>query len=101
MAKNLVWSNPTTTTDGTVYDPATQQAGISVVLDGAAAVSVPSLGASNFDLSTLAAYQALKSGNHTVAIDVVTKAGVHSALTAATTFPVGDTPSAPTGLSIK
>lgn len=104
QAKTLAWSNPAQNTDGTAYDPATSQAGISIVLDGAPALSVPSGGAAFVDLTTIAAFQALKPGNHTVAIDVVTKTGVHSALTAALTFPIDAVPSipnAPTGLNIK
>ncbi len=99
--KTLSWTNPAQMTDGTAYDAAANQAGISIVLDGAPAISVPTGGASTADLTSIAAFQSLKAGNHTVAIDVVTKTGVHSALTAALTFLVDGVPDAPTGLTIK
>lgn len=97
----IAWSNPAQNTDGTPFDPATQQAGITFVLDGAPAVSVASGAGNSLDVSAVAAFQGLKSGNHTLQIDVVTVAGVHSALSGAATFLIDAVPNAPTGLTIK
>lgn len=104
QAKTLSWTNPAQNVDGTTFDPATDQVGISIVLDGAAAFPVASGSASSIDLTSIAAFKALKPGSHTVAIDVVNKAGVHSALTAAATFLIDAAPAvpnAPTGLTIQ
>lgn len=97
---NLSWTNPTTNVDGSPYDAATDSAGIDIVIDGLPAVSVPVGGVTTFDLSTLAEFPALKSGAHTVAIEIVPKIGVASALSAAATFSVGSAPAVATNLAV-
>lgn len=100
MSKVLSWVNPVKNTDDTAYDAASQQAGIDIVIDGAPAVSVPVGAATEFDLTSLAGFGALKSGAHTVAIDVVTKTGVHSDLSGAASFSLEGKPLAPTNLAV-
>lgn len=96
----ISWANPTTNTDGTPYNAATDNAGYELVLDGAPAVSIPVSYGTSFDLSTLAAFTALKSGSHTAALAVVNKQGVVSDFSAQATFLLAGTPSAPTAVAV-
>lgn len=96
----LNWVQPTVNTDGTSYDAATEQAGIEIVIDGSSSVAVPTAAANTFDLTGLAVWPTLKAGAHSVAIDVVTKGGTHSALSNVATFSIVGTPLAPTGLVV-
>jgi len=94
------WTNPTANTDGTAFDP-TDFAAVEISLDGSPAVDVPASSEINsFDLSTLAAWSTLKSGNHTVAIAITNKEGNTSDFTSPVTFPVLAVPMAPTNLSV-
>lgn len=95
--KNLNWTNPTTYTDGTPYAQ-TDNAGYTLQLDATPAVSIPLAWGTGFDLTTLASYKALKSGTHTVAIAVVSKAGFTSDFSAPATFQVAVAPSPATNL---
>lgn len=95
----LSWDNPTVNIDGTTFDPTTQ-AGINIVLDSEAAVSVPLASGTSFDMASLAAYEALKSGAHTVGIELVTVGGTTSALSNVASFSIVATPMAPTSLKI-
>lgn len=96
----ISWVNPTTNTDGTPFAATTDTAGYEIAIDGAAAVSMPIGYATTFDLSTLAVWPTLKSGNHTVSIAITTKEGETSAPSNVVTFPVLGTPQAPTNLAI-
>ena len=96
----LSWTNPTQNTDGTPFEAA-DFAGIEIELDGAPAVSVPqSSEVSSFDLSTLAAWNTLKSGPHTVTLASTNKEGNTSDFASPVTFPVLAVPMAPTALSV-
>lgn len=95
--KNLNWTNPTTYTDGTPYGQA-DNAGYTLQLDTTPAVSIPIGWGTGFDLTTLASYKALTSGPHTVAIAVVSKAGIASDFSTPATFQVSGKPSTPTNL---
>lgn len=98
----LSWVNPSTNTDGSAFSAATDLAGIQIEFDAAPVVSVPvSFNANTFDLTTLAAYNSLKSGDHTVAISVVNTAGSPSALSPSDTFSIAVVPNAPSGLAIR
>jgi hypothetical protein len=99
--KTASWTNPTQGIDPTgatvAWDPTADLAGIEIQLDGAAAVSVPvALGATSFDLTSLAAYKALASGQHTFDIAVVTKEGAVSPFSSTVTFLRAVVPLAPT-----
>ncbi len=96
----ISWVNPTTNTDGTAYDGATQNAGYTLQLDGVGQVSIPLAYGTSFDMNTLAAFKALKSGYHTAALQVVTKQGVASDFSGAVTFSVAATPLAPSNLAV-
>lgn len=95
----LSWVNPTLNTDGTAYAQ-TSNAGYELSLDGTAAVAVPLAWATSFDMSTLAAFDALKSGTHTVTLANVTTAGIVGVASAPLSFSIAATPDAPTGLAI-
>ena len=102
MTKGIVsWANPVFNTDGSAFDPTTI-GGYELSFDGAAAVSIlPAAGEStSFDMNSLAAYTALKGGNHTVAVDVVTKTGEKSAFSAAAPFHIPLVPLAPTAVVV-
>lgn len=98
--KVLSWTNPTQYTDGSPYDASTANAGYVIALDGLGAVAIPLAFGTSFDLSTLAAYQALKRGSHTVALAVVTKEGMQSDFSSATTFQIAVPAMAPTSLKM-
>ncbi len=97
---NLHWTNPTTYTDGSPFDATTKTAGYTIQLDGTGAVSIPLAFGTSFDLATLAAYQALKRGSHTVALSIVDKDGGVSDYSTAATFQVNVAPSAPSAVSV-
>lgn len=97
------WVNPTQAKDanGAVvpWDPTTDFGGIQLVLDGTPAVSVPAQAAiTTFDLTSLAAYQALPVGSHTLGLAVTTKEGVSSAFSPPVTFLRAVVPLAPTAV---
>lgn len=96
----LTWTNPTTNTDGTAYDAATENAGYTIQIDGTGAVSIPLAYGTTFDLSLLDAFTSLKSGAHSLALQVTNKQGVSSAFSASATFPVVGTPLAPTAVVV-
>lgn len=102
--KTVSWVNPTQGTDqngNTVAWAATDFAGIEIQLDSEAAVSVPMTAeATSFDLTTLAAYQALPSGTHTLGLAVVTQEGAVSAFGQSNTFSTGVVPLAPTAVVV-
>lgn len=58
----LTWTNPTTNTDSSPYDVAAENAGYTVQLDGAGAVSIPLAAGTSFDLATVAEFASLPSG---------------------------------------
>lgn len=97
----LSWTNPSTYTDGTAM-PVTDLAGIEIQFDNIGVVSVPGAVGQNagFDLNTVASYQALTHGPHTLGLAVVSKGGVASAFSSATTFQVEGTPMAPTAVAV-
>ncbi len=76
----LTWVNPTVNTDGSAYDQATQGAGYELAFDASdeAQVVLPFAFGSSFDMADLAAYTALKSGDHAAKLRVVTKEGEKS-----------------------
>lgn len=76
----LTWVNPTAREDGTAYDQ-TQNAGYEIQLDGAGAVSVPLAWGTSIDLATVAPFQALPSGVHTLGLAVVDTGGLVSSFT--------------------
>ena len=103
--KTVSWVNSTQGTDqngNTVpWDATTDLAAISIEIDSEPVVSVPvSLGATSFDLTTLASYQALASGAHILALAVVTKEGAVSAFAAPDSFSTGVVPLAPTAVVV-
>lgn len=93
----LTWVNPTTREDGTPYAQG-DNAGYEIQIDGQGAVGIPVAWGTSFDLPTLQAYQALKSGTHTLALDAVSKEGLKSNFSAATSFLIAIRPSPPTNL---
>lgn len=96
----LSWVNPTTNTDGSAFADTTDTAGYEIAIDGAAAVSIPIGFATSFDMSTLAVWPTLKTGNHTATLAVATKEGVTGLPSNPVTFPVFGVPTAPTGLAV-
>jgi hypothetical protein len=94
----MTWDNPTTNTDGTVL-PQTDIAGYQIGVDSAPAVSVPIGFATSFDLTTLAGFSGLKSGQHTASLAVVNKEGTVG-VAATTTFPVLAVPATVTNLAV-
>jgi hypothetical protein len=101
----LSWLNPTSRSDGTVYDALTETAGYQISLDAVPAVDVPTGFATSFDLKTLAAYPSLQVGvPHTITLAIVDKGGLVSAPSAPVTFsipaPVVAPPNPPTNLSV-
>lgn len=100
MADTLKWANPTTYIDGTTYGQA-NNAGYQVSLDSKTPVALPGITwGTQFDLAQLPEYVALKQGNHTIALQCVSKGGIASQLSAVLTFPREVAPSAPTGLAL-
>jgi|ERR1700742_2248442 len=103
--KTISWTNPTTGTDVTgatvPFDATADLGGIEIQLDGVGAVSVPvSLGATSFDLTTLAAYTALTVGSHTVGLAVVSKEGAASDFAPPLTFLAAVKPAVPTAVAL-
>ena len=96
--KTLSWNNPTTNTDGTPYNAATDNGGYTILVDGKQTLSGPLSFGTSFDLRTLAAFEALPAGSHTLQLEVVTKTGVASAPSAAITFLAVAIPNAPDSL---
>jgi hypothetical protein len=97
--KTLTWTNPTQYTDGSAY-PQSDNVGYTIKFDGVGAVAIPLAYGTTFDLSSLAAYQALKRGSHTVALAAVSKAGIESAFSTPATFQIEVAPVAPSNLSV-
>lgn len=96
----LTWTNPTARVDGSAYTQA-QNAGYQLAFDGAAAaVSIPLAWGTTFDMATLAAYQALTPGSHSVTLAVVDTNGEASAPSGAVTFSLIAAPNPPTGLKV-
>lgn len=95
--RTLTWTNPTTRVDGTPYAQA-DNAGYEIQLDGEGAVSIPLAWGTSFDLTTLSAYQDLRSGNHTIALAAVSKEGLKSAYSSPSTFQIAMAPRSPTNL---
>lgn len=93
------WTNPTVDTDGNPYGQ-NDNAGYTLAIDGAPGVSVPLAYGTSFDLGSLAAVQALKSGPHNVSLALVSKAGVTGVFSSPATFPVLATPAAPANLAV-
>jgi hypothetical protein len=103
--RKISWNNPTEGIDASgntvAWNASTDLAGIEIELDGTPEVSVPvSLGANNFDLTTLASYKALAVGQHTIAMAVVTKEGAVSPFTSAVTFLSAVVPLVPTNIVV-
>jgi hypothetical protein len=96
----LSWVNPVTRADGTAYNQ-TQNAGYEIQFDGTPAVSIPLSYGTSFDMTTLAAYNALIPGTHTVGIAVVDTGGLVSSF-ATTSFPAfsKSLPLAPTSAAV-
>lgn len=100
MSKStLTWQNPATYTDGSAYVQA-DNAGYTLKIDGDPSVSIPLAWGTSFDLATLAAYQALKRGTHSVSLAAVSKEGLASDFSTPVTFPVAVAPVAPTHLAL-
>jgi len=102
--RTISWTNPTTRTDGTPYDVATQNAGYELALANPAGsalvpfISIPLAFGTSFDLSSAAAYQALPSGSYEFALAVTSKEGLTSAYSERAPFQIAVAPVAPTGL---
>lgn len=97
--KHVNWVNPTTYTDGSAYDQS-DNAGYTLQLDGVGAVSIPLAWGTSFDLTSLGQYKDLKRGDHTVAVAVVSKAGVQSDFSVPATFSIEVPPMAPTSVVV-
>lgn len=95
----LKWQNPTTYVDGSPYGQA-DNAGYQINLDASPAVSIPLAWGTQFDLSTLAAYAALKKGSHSLTLQAISKGGVASAPSSAATFSVDLAPAPPTAVAL-
>ncbi len=96
----LTWTNPTQNTDGSAM-PASEFAGYQLSFDGNPAVSIPLTSESTtFDMGSLAAYEALKSGTHAVTIAVVSDQGIVGVASNAASFSVAPIPGAPTGAAV-
>ncbi len=95
----LKWQNPTTYVDGSVYGQ-TDNAGYQLNIDAAPAVSIPLAWGTQFDLTTLAAFTALKKGAHSLTLQAISKGGIASAPSSAVTFSVEIAPAAPTAVVV-
>ncbi len=95
----LTWVNPTLNTDGSALTQA-ENAGYQINIDGAGAVAIPLAWGTSFDMTSLAAYQALKSGSHSVTLALVTTAGVVGLPSNAATFQIDAIPQAATNLAV-
>lgn len=103
--KTATWVNPTQATDQSgatvAWSAATDLAGIQLSFDGQPAVSFPvSLGATQADLTKIAPYTSLPAGNHTLAIELVTKEGAVSPFSNTVSFSIALVPFAPTNLVV-
>jgi hypothetical protein len=103
--KNVSWANPTQATDQTgatvAWSAATDLAGIEIQFDSVPAVSVPvAFSTASFDLTSLAAYKALATGSHSLALAVTTKEGASSSFSGAVSFLIEVTPLAPTAVVV-
>ena len=104
--KTATWTNPTTATtpEGAqvAFDPATEEAGIQLEIDGKPVISAPSQGPiTSIDLTTVDAYKALPAGEHTLQVAAVAKDGEVGAYSAAVSFlRTGNAPAAPTNLAL-
>ena len=108
--RNFSWTNPTQNTDGTAFDPATEQHEARLYCDIDAAAFVPeSPGVPQTLTPTAVAPGAatalvanLQVGNHTCYATVVSVYGYESALSGGATFVVTPTvpPQAPQGLTV-
>jgi hypothetical protein len=98
-AHTLSWVNPTTNTDGSPFAQS-DSAGYELAFDGTPAVSIPLTYGTSFDMSTLAAYEALSTGTHTVTLAIVNTGGNASAPSNAASFSIVATPNAPTQLAV-
>lgn len=97
----ISWVNPTQNTDGSAL-AATGIAGYELSIDGAPAVGLPlTAEATSFDMSTLASFDALKSGAHSVTLAVVSTAGAVGAPSTAASFSLNPVPGQPTGVAVK
>lgn len=96
----LSWINPTLNTDGSAMAQP-DFAGYELSLDGAPSVSVPLQFGVTFDMATLAAYQALKTGAHTATLAVVNTAGNVGAPSTAASFQLSPTPGIISNLAVK
>lgn len=95
----MTWTNPTTDTDGNPYGQ-NDNAGYTIAVDGTPGVSVPLAFGTSFDIGSLAGVQALKSGQHSVALALVSKQGVTGVFSNPATFPIFATPAAPANLQV-
>jgi hypothetical protein len=86
-------------TDGTPFTGQTDTTGYQIAIDATPAVSIPIGYATTFDMSTLAVWPTLKTGQHSVQLAVVTKEGV-TGLFGTATFPILGVPVAPTALVV-
>lgn len=94
----VTWKNPTTYIDGSAYGQA-DNAGYQLSFDAQPVVSVPLAWGTSFDLTSLAAYKALKKGAHTLTFQAVSKGGVAS-VPATAPFQIEIAPSAVTDLAL-
>lgn len=101
---SVSWTDPVTATDqngNPVPWSNADRAGISIKFDGAAVVSVPlGIGVQSFDLTQLAAYQALPVGEHILALAVVTKEGITGSFASDVPFLTAVVPTAPTSVAV-
>jgi hypothetical protein len=103
----VTWVDPTTGTDATgatvPWDATTDRAAVEIQFDGVGVVDVPvSTGVDTLDLTTVAAFEALPAGAHSLTMAEVTKEGTVGKASAATTFSVDHTitPDAPTSVKL-
>ena len=95
MATNLLWTGPTTYTDGAPYGAA-DHGGYELELNGVAAIAVPLSWQSNNQYTLpLAGLPNLKQGTNAARLRTVAANGQVSEWTAAVTFPYLSIPRAP------
>lgn len=104
--RTITWTNPTARIDGSAYGQA-DNAGYELAIAAGASpppvtgqVSIPVAWGTSFDISTLAAYQALAGGAYEFFLRVVDKAGVVSEWSNAAPFSIARPPMAPTNLAV-
>lgn len=103
--KTMTLVNPTQGTDqngNTVaWDGATDFAGFVLVFDGGPPVTVElPAEVTSLDLTTLDAYKALSTGEHTLVVADFTKEGAVGAFAAPVSFSIAVTPLAPTAVMV-